>query len=125
MEDKFCQLVLDSALDKKASNTVVIDISEVSLMADFMLICTGSATTHVQGIADNILEKVKENGDKIYNIAGKNEGEWILLDLGNVIVHIMLESIRNLYTLEKLWDNGKIFYFDKEYELQNKKAEAK
>ncbi len=122
MEDKFCQLVLDSAIDTKAINSVVIDISEISLMADYMLICTGSSTTHVKGIANAILEKVKENGDKIYNVAGQNEGEWILLDLGNVIVHIMLESIRNLYTLEKLWDNGKIFYFDKEYELQSKEA---
>lgn len=119
MEDEFCQLVLDSALDRKAINTVVIDISKVSVMADYMMICTGSANTHVQGIANHILEKVEENGHKIYNIAGKNEGEWVLIDLGNVIVHIMLESIRNLYTLEKLWDNGKIFYFDKEYELQN------
>jgi len=122
LEDKFCQLVLDSAIDTKAINSVVIDISEISLMADYMLICTGSSTTHVKGIANAILEKVKENGDKIYNVAGQNEGEWILLDLGNVIVHIMLESIRNLYTLEKLWDNGKIFYFDKEYELQSKEA---
>lgn len=122
LEDEFCQLVLDAALDIKAINTVVIDISGVSLMADYMIVCTGSANTHIQGISNNILEKVKEAGHKIYNVAGKNEGEWALLDLGNVIVHVMLESIRDQYTLEKLWDNGKIYYFDKEYELQNKKA---
>lgn len=122
MEDNFCNLVLEAALDKKAINTVVIDISNVSLMADYMMICTGSASTHIQGIANSILEKSEEAGYKIYNVDGKNGGEWILLDLGNVIVHIMLESIRNFYTLEKLWNNGKVIYFDEEHALQNQKA---
>jgi ribosome-associated protein len=122
LEDKLCDLVLEAALDRKAINPVVIDISEVSVMADYMMVCTGSANTHIQGIANNILEKAKEEGYKIYNIDGKNAGEWILLDLGNVIVHIMLESIRDFYTLEKLWNNGKTIYFDKEYEVQSQKA---
>lgn len=122
MEDKLCDVVLEAALDKKAINTVVIDTSEVSVMADYMMVCTGSANTHIQGITNGILEKVKEEGYKVYNIDGKNGGEWILLDLGNVIVHIMLESIRNFYTLEKLWNNGKVIYFDEENAVQTQKA---
>ena len=122
MEDKLCNFVLEAVLDKKAINTVVIDISEVSLMADYMMICTGSANTHIQGIANSILENAKEKGYKVYNIDGKNAGEWVLIDLGNIIVHIMLESVRNFYTLEKLWNNGKVIYFDEEYEVQTQKA---
>ncbi|MFN8577424.1 MAG: ribosome silencing factor [Candidatus Sericytochromatia bacterium] len=122
MEDKLCNLVLEAALDKKAIKTVVIDISDVSLMSDYMMICTGAATTHIQGIANSILEKAKEEGYKIYNIDGKSAGEWVLIDLGNIIVHIMLESVRNFYTLEKLWNNGKVIYFDEEYEVHSQKA---
>lgn len=122
MEDKLCDIVLEAALDKKAMNTVIIDTSEVSVMADYMMICTGSANTHIQGITNGILEKVKEEGYKVYNIDGKNGGEWILLDLGNIIVHIMLESVRSFYTLEKLWNNGKVIYFDEEYASQTQKA---
>lgn len=122
MEDKLCDIVLEAALDKKAMNTVIIDTSEVSVMADYMMICTGSANTHIQGITNGILEKVKEEGYKVYNIDGKNGGEWILLDLGNIIVHVMLESVRSFYTLEKLWNNGKVIYFDEEYASQTQKA---
>jgi ribosome-associated protein len=122
LNDKFCELVLESILDKKALNTIVLDISEVSLMADFMIVCTGTSKTHIQGIANFILEKSKENGHKIYNIDGMSSGEWVLIDLGTVIVHIMLESIRNFYTLEKLWNNGKIVYLNENYTVESKKA---
>ena len=122
MEDKFCELVLEAALDTKPVNPVVIDISEVSLMADYMMICTGNSTAHVRGIANSILDKVKENNHKVYNTNGVNEGQWVLLDLGNVIVHIMLESVRSFYTLEKLWNNGKIVYFDEEYAASTQEA---
>ena len=122
MNDEFCELVLESALEKKAVNTVVIDITQVSLMADFMLIGSGNSRTHVQGIANYIIEKAKETGHKIFNIEGLNEGDWVLVDLGTVIVHIMLESVRKFYTLEKLWNNGKTVYLDEEYSLEAKEA---
>lgn len=122
MEDKFCELVLEAALDKKVVKPIVIDISEVSFMADFMMIFTGTSTTHVNGIANSILEKCKENNYKIYNTNGMGEGQWVLLDLGNIIVHIMLESVRSFYTLEKLWNNGKVIYFDENYATQAKEA---
>lgn len=114
--------MLESALEKKALDTVVIDITQVSLMADFMLICSGRSKTHVQGIANYVIEKAKEGNYKIFNIDGLNEGDWVLLDLGTIIVHIMLESVRKFYTLEKLWNNGKIVYLDEEYPLEAKKA---
>lgn len=122
MNDEFCELVLNTVLDKKAENAVIIDISKVSLMADYMLICSGRSKTHVQGIGNFVLEKTEEAKHKIFNIDGMNEGEWVLIDLGTVIVHIMLESVRNYYKLEKLWSHGKTVYFDEEYLLQAKKA---
>jgi ribosome-associated protein len=122
LKDKFCELVLESALEKKAVDTIVIDITQVSLMADFMLVCSGRSKTHVQGIANYVIERAKENGHRIFNIDGLNEGEWVLVDLGTIIVHIMIESVRKFYTLEKLWNNGKIVYLDEEYPLEAKKA---
>ncbi len=122
MKDKFCELIIEAVLDKKSINTVVIDITQVSLMADFMIICTGTSTAHIKGIANYLLEKSKETGHKIYNVDGLNTSEWVLIDLGTVIVHIMLESIRNFYKLEKLWNNGKIVYLDENSTIEAKKA---
>jgi ribosome-associated protein len=122
LNDEFCELVLESALEKKAVDTVVIDITQVSLMADFMLICSARSKTHVQGIANYVIEKAKETNHRIFNIDGLNEGDWVLVDLGTIIVHIMLESVRKFYTLEKLWNNGKIVYLDEEYPLEAKEA---
>ncbi|MBC7475008.1 MAG: ribosome silencing factor [Candidatus Sericytochromatia bacterium] len=115
-------MVLESALDKKAIKTIVMDISQVNGMADYMMICTGNSTTHVNAIANGILKSVQDGGHKVFNTNGASEGQWVLLDLGNVIVHIMQESVRNFYTLEKLWNNGKIIYLDEEYALQIKEA---
>ncbi|MFN8671611.1 MAG: ribosome silencing factor [Candidatus Sericytochromatia bacterium] len=108
--DNFCKTVLESVLDIKAEKTVVIDISKVSLMADYMIVCTGRSSSHTQGIANNILEKAKENNFKVYSIEGLNDGNWILIDLGNALIHIMTEETREYYKIEKLWSNGNTLY---------------
>lgn len=114
--DNLYKLIIESVVDSKSSNINAIDISEVSLMADYFVICTGRSRTHIQGIANNILEKVKENNLKLYNISGYEQADWILIDLGNVIVHIMSNEIREFYKLEKLWSNGKLIYSDENYQ---------
>lgn len=110
--DIFCNLVVESAFDSKAEKLVVIDISSVSLMADYILICNGRSKANNQGIANTILEKMKKTDNKVFGIEGMSEGDWVLLDLGNVIVHIMTEELREYYTLEKLWGNGKVVALD-------------
>lgn len=119
--DNLCKEVLETALDLKAENIIVIDLTQVSLMADYMMVCTGRSKAHTQGISNSILTKAKEKGFKVYSIEGINEGEWVLLDLGNIIVHSMTKEIRDHYKIEQLWNNGKVIYFDetKSEELQN------
>lgn len=110
--DIFCNLVIESALDLKAEKLVVIDISDVSLMSDYILICTGRSKAHNQGIANSLVDKMKKTDNKVFGIEGMSEGDWVLLDLGNVIVHIMTEEVREYYKIEKLWSNGKVIYLD-------------
>ena len=108
--DQLLQLIIESLAEKKALKVVVLDISSVSTIADYMVVCTGTSSTHIKGIANGVSEKAKEQTFPIYNVDGKESGEWILLDLGNVIVNIMQENIRSYYQLEKLWNNGKVIY---------------
>ncbi|GIW23063.1 MAG: ribosomal silencing factor RsfS [Candidatus Sericytochromatia bacterium] len=112
--DNLYNLVIDAVFDSKALDIVSIDISEVSIMADYFIICSGRSRTHIQGIANNILEKIKDNNFKLYNISGYEQADWVLIDLGNLVVHVMNNEIRNFYKLEKLWSNGKIIYLDED-----------
>lgn len=114
--DNLYNLIIEAVIDSKALDTIAIDIGEVSLMADYFIICSGRSRAHIQGISNNILEKAKENNFKLYNISGYEQGDWVLVDLGNVIVHVMNNEIRNFYKLEKLWSNGKIIYSDENIE---------
>lgn len=111
-ENKLFTLVIESLSDRKAINILAIDISGVSFVADYMIICTGTSSTHIKGIANGLTEKVKENNFTIYNIDGKESGEWVLVDLGTIIVNIMQSSLREYYKLEKLWSNGKVVFAD-------------
>lgn len=114
--DNLYDLIMESIIDSKSIDIMSIDISEVSLMADYFIICSGRSRAHIQGISNNVLEKAKENNFKLYNISGYEQGDWVLIDLGNVIVHVMNNEIRSFYKLEKLWSNGKVIYSDENIE---------
>jgi len=94
--------VLKELWEKKAENVVALDITKFYTYADYVLICTGTSTKHTQSIADAVYEKAKEQKKQVL-IEGYNEGTWILLDLGEVVVHIFTEDKRDLYNLEGLW----------------------
>ena len=117
MEDRLCKLILDSVIERKARDIVVIDISKVSLMADTLVICTGTSKTHTNGIAGYVIEVLKKENVKIFAANGLNDGKWVLVDLGHVIVHVMVPEAREFYTLEKLWSNGEIIYCDEKENL--------
>lgn len=120
MEDRVCKLVLDSIIETKGKDVVVIDISKVSFMADFMIICNGTSKAHTTGISGYILEQIKKNDIKVFGMNGLDDGKWVLIDLGTVIVHVMLPESRDFYTLEKLWSNGEIIYYDEQENLSAK-----
>ncbi|NJD01417.1 MAG: ribosome silencing factor [Ruminiclostridium sp.] len=93
--------------DKKARDIEVIDISEVSTLADFFVICNGTSITHIKTLADELELKMAEAGYRYYHKEGYNSARWILMDFGEVVVHIFHEEDRSFYNLERLWSDGK------------------
>ena len=92
--------------DVKAQNIPVIDTSKLSSMFERMIIASANSTRQTKALADNVVVKLKEHGEKIYGREGEDSGEWILVDLGEVLVHIMQPAIRDYYNLEELWSKA-------------------
>lgn len=95
--------ILDKADDMKANDVMTLDVSERSTITDTLIICSGTSKRHVQSIAEHIATEAKHAGLENLGTEGQAEGEWVLVDLGDVIVHVMQESAREFYQLEKLW----------------------
>lgn len=92
--------------DVKANDIVVIDTSKLSPMFERMVIASAQSTRQTKALADNVVVKLKELGEQIHGREGEGTGEWILVDLGEVLVHIMQPAVRQYYNLEELWDKG-------------------
>jgi ribosome-associated protein len=95
--------VIDKVEDLKAKDVVVLDISERSNLADFMVVCSGTSKTHVKAIAENLVVEAKRANLHINGVEGRESSEWVLVDLGDVILHVMQDKTRDYYELEKLW----------------------
>ena len=98
---------LEAAFDKKAQDVVVIDVSDVCSFTDNFIICTGTSNRHSQTIADGIDEHLRQQGVRPLHIEGRTEGEWILMDYFDFVVHIFSARARAFYDLERLWRAGK------------------
>lgn len=101
------QQLVDTTLaaleDLKAKDVVSLDVRSLTSLADVMVIASGTSSRHVKSLADNVVVKAKEAGFKPLGQEGEREGEWILIDLAGVIVHVMLPATRAFYDLERLW----------------------
>ena len=97
-------LVVTALEDLKAVNLLVIDVREKTTFADFMVIASGTSDRHVKSLANNVVVEIKKAGLMPLGVEGENTGEWVLVDLGDVVVHIMLQQTRDFYQLEKLWE---------------------
>lgn len=87
----------------KASDTVVIDVRKMTSLFDYMIVASAESTRQTRALAKYIQEKLKDGGGKIYGIEGEQSGEWVLVDLGDVVVHVMQPAVRSYYNLEQLW----------------------
>lgn len=98
------RLIADAAIDKKAENVVSIDLRSLDgAISDWFVICDASNTTQVAAISDNIQKVMKEEGHKLLRSQGEENAFWIILDYGNILVHIFLREYREFYRLEDLW----------------------
>ncbi len=97
------KLALSSLEDLKADQVVVLDVHGVANFTDYMIFASGSSTRHVAAIAESVIEAAKNAGQPPLGVEGQDAAEWILVDLGDVIVHVMLPDVRSYYELEKLW----------------------
>jgi ribosome-associated protein len=102
--EQLCQLILKALEDLKAKDIVVLDVTALTQITDYMIICSGTSNRHVKSIADNVITEAKQNKACFIGMEGEDTGEWVLVDLDDAIVHIMLPKVREFYQLEKLWD---------------------
>ncbi|EKD55254.1 MAG: hypothetical protein ACD_60C00022G0021 [uncultured bacterium] len=101
--DELHHLALEALNDLKAIDLITLDVREFTTITDSMIICSGRSTQHVKSIAENVVKKAKESKVSYIKIEGEREGEWVIVDLADIVVHIMLPSARAFYNLEDLW----------------------
>ena len=97
-------VVTDALADMKALEVKVLDVRGLTDVADFMVIASGTSDRHVRSVAQRVVERTKEAGFRPHGVEGQQDGDWVLIDLSEMIVHVMLPRVREFYGLEKLWD---------------------
>ena len=101
------QWIQDALEDAKTQNIAVLDVRKISDFTDYMVIATGTSNRHVQSSADKVVETLRGHGLRPVGTEGKQLGDWVLIDFGDVVVHLMREQTRDFYNLEKLWSDAK------------------
>ena len=101
--EKLCELVIEALEDIKALDIVKLDVREMTNVTDWMVVASGTSNRHVKAAIDTVSEKAKAAGHRPSGIEGESGAEWVLLDLQDGLVHVMLPKIREFYNLEKLW----------------------
>tara|TARA_R110002111_G_scaffold86991_2_gene136244 strand:+ start:130 stop:465 length:336 start_codon:yes stop_codon:yes gene_type:complete len=101
--EQLTQLVVAALDDLKAVNTVTLDVSALTDVMDYMVITSGTSNRHVKSLASHVSVEAKKQGMAPMGMEGEDAGEWVLVDLGDVVVHVMLPATRDFYDLERLW----------------------
>lgn len=107
VSNAMAKLAITAMEDKKAEDIRVIDISEVSVLADYFIIASGTNRSQIQAIADNVQESLGRAGYELKQVEGYNTANWILMDFNDVIIHIFDKENRLFYNLERIWRDGK------------------
>jgi len=99
-------IVLGALSELKAVDVRALDVRGITDITDLMVVASGTSDRHVKSIADRVVQRCKEAGYRPYGLEGERDGEWVLLDLQDVVLHVMLPRVREFYALEKLWEGG-------------------
>jgi len=100
---KLAQIAEQALDDLKGQSIKTIDVRKLTEITDYMVIATGRSNTHVKALANEFVEKIEEAGGEIVGVEGKMQSEWVLVDAGDVVIHVMMAPVRALYNLEELW----------------------
>lgn len=106
--EELVRLVAEALDERKGEDVRIIDVTDVTTITDYMVVATGRSDRQVRAMADHVVEKVREHGVRPLGVEGQEGGEWVLIDLGDVIVHAMQPATRDFYQLEKLWVPGAV-----------------
>lgn len=106
--DKKLEIIEKALDDKKASNIEVINVSKQTSLSDYFVIASCQSTVQVRACVDEVEEKLSEAGEEVRHKEGYRGGSWILMDYGDVIVHVMQQEMREFYSIERLWDDSVI-----------------
>ncbi|ASS66094.1 MULTISPECIES: ribosome silencing factor [Paenibacillus] len=109
--EQLLQAAVEAAEDKKAGNVVALNLKDISLVADYFVICHGNSDTQVQAIATEIRKRAQEGGVTMRGLEGMDTARWVLIDLGDVVVHVFHRDERDYYSLERLWSDAKVVEF--------------
>ncbi len=104
--EQLSTLVVAALEDTKATDIVRLDVRDMTSVTDYMIVTSGTSNRHVRALANNVADKAREAGHRPIGIEGEEGGEWVLLDLQDALVHVMLPKVRDFYNLEKLWSLG-------------------
>ena len=100
------QEIYQALVDAKAQDIKVLDVRKVTDFTDYMIVASGTSSRHVQTLAQKVRDRLREHGIKPVGSEGEQVGDWVLIDFGDVVTHVMRPPIRDLYNLEKLWGDG-------------------
>ena len=122
---KILQVIQGTLEDAKAKDIVMLDVSKISDFTDCMVVASGTSNRHVTSAADKVVDKLRELGLRPIGTEGHKTGDWVLVDFGDVVVHVMREQVRDFYNLEKLWSDAKDLEIKKPDEIKKPKATRK
>ncbi|HZG79706.1 MAG TPA: ribosome silencing factor [Brevibacillus sp.] len=112
--EDLARLVIKAAEDKKAEKLTVLDIKNLSVIADYFMICHGNNERQVQAIVREIRDQAHKHGYPVRGIEGEEEGRWVLVDLEDVVIHVFHREDREFYNLERLWKDAEVVMFSEE-----------